>query len=104
MSTGCKSRRGSSSISELTFGYVLAISGLSKIAILTDSSIKETLEPLTAIEDAILYPSVLKPYTATEAVADEKEDGVVFKCRLGSHPSFLGISSMCSTKGFSIGF
>ena len=68
MSIGCRSRRGSSSISELTFGYVLAISGLSKMAILTDSSINETLEPLMAIEEAILYPSVLKPYTATEAV------------------------------------
>jgi hypothetical protein len=74
ISIGCRSRRGSSSISELTFGYVLAISGLSKMAILTDSSINETLEPLIAIEEAILYPSVLKPYTATEAVLEEEEE------------------------------
>jgi hypothetical protein len=82
MSIGCRSRRGSSSISELTFGYVLAISGLSKMAILTDSSIKETLEPLIAIDEAILYPSVLKPYTATEAVLDddaEEEEDVALK-------------------------
>src|SRR5215510_1888135 len=71
MSIGCRSRRGSSSISEPTFGYVLAISGLSNMAILTDSSIKETLDPLTAIEEAILYPSVLKPYTATEGAIEE---------------------------------
>jgi hypothetical protein len=50
---------------------------LSKIAILTDSSINETLEPLTAIEEAILYPSVLKPYTATEVVVVEEEDVVL---------------------------
>jgi hypothetical protein len=31
-----------------------------------------------AIEEAILYPSVLKPYTATEAVVVE-EDNVAFK-------------------------
>jgi hypothetical protein len=43
------------------------------MAILTDSSIKETLEPFTAIEEAILYPSVLRPYTATEAVLVEEE-------------------------------
>jgi hypothetical protein len=29
----------------------------------------ETFEPLTAIEEAILYPSVLRPYTATEGPA-----------------------------------
>jgi hypothetical protein len=52
------------------------------MAILTDSSIKETLWPLTAIEEAILYPSVLKPYTATEAVLDddaEEEEDVALK-------------------------
>jgi hypothetical protein len=27
-----------------------------------------------AIEEAILYPSVLKPYTATEAVLEEEEE------------------------------
>ena len=74
MSIGCRSRRGSSSISELTLGYVLAISGLSTMAILTDSSINETLEPFMAIEEAILYPSVLKPYTATESVLEEEEE------------------------------
>jgi hypothetical protein len=42
------------------------MSGLSEIAILTDSSIKETFDPLIAIEEAIRYPSVLRPYTATE--------------------------------------
>jgi hypothetical protein len=28
---------------------------------------------LTAIEEAILYPSVLKPYTATEVVVEEED-------------------------------
>jgi hypothetical protein len=49
---------------------------LSEIAILTDSSIRETLEPLTAIEEAILYPSVLRPYTATE---DDDGDDAALK-------------------------
>jgi hypothetical protein len=44
------------------------------MASLTDSSINETLEPLMAIEEAILYPSVLKPYTATEAGLEEEEE------------------------------
>jgi hypothetical protein len=44
------------------------------MAIRTDSSINETLEPFMAIEEAILYPSVLKPYTATEAVVEEEDD------------------------------
>jgi hypothetical protein len=52
---------------------------LSEIAILTDSSIKETLEPFMAIEEAILYPSVLKPYTATEAVVVVEEEDVALK-------------------------
>src|SRR5437868_4055639 len=64
-SIGSRSKRGSSSRKALTSGYVLAISALSAIAILTDSSISETLFPLMAIEHANRYPSVLKPYTAT---------------------------------------
>jgi hypothetical protein len=44
------------------------------MAILTDSSINETLSPFMAIEEAILYPSVLKPYTATEAEEEEEEE------------------------------
>jgi hypothetical protein len=32
-----------------------------------------------AIEEAILYPSVLKPYTATEAVVVEEDDDVALK-------------------------
>jgi hypothetical protein len=32
-----------------------------------------------AIEEAILYPSVLKPYTATEAVVVEEDDVVALK-------------------------
>jgi hypothetical protein len=32
-----------------------------------------------AIEEAILYPSVLKPYTATEAVVEEEDDDVALK-------------------------
>jgi hypothetical protein len=55
---------------------VRAISGFSLIAILADSSIKETFEPLSAIEDAILYPSVLKPYTA---IADDDDDDPILK-------------------------
>ena len=37
-----------------TVGYVLIISGLSIIAIRADSSIRDTLCPLTAIAEAIL--------------------------------------------------
>jgi len=44
------------------------------MAIRTDSSIRETLDPFMAIEEAILYPSVLKPYTATEATFEEEEE------------------------------
>jgi hypothetical protein len=41
------------------------MSGLSVIAIPDESSIIETGIPLLEICDAILYPSVLRPYTAT---------------------------------------
>jgi hypothetical protein len=52
-SIGCRASNGSSSIKELTFGYVLAMSGFNVIAIRADSSIKETFEPLIAMEEAI---------------------------------------------------
>ncbi|HZA07022.1 MAG TPA: hypothetical protein VE619_04885, partial [Nitrososphaeraceae archaeon] len=64
ISIGSSASSGSSSIKDLTSGYVRATSGFNLIAILADSSISETFEPLTAMDDAILYPSVLNPYTA----------------------------------------
>ena len=42
------------------------MSGFSAIATLADSSINDTFKPLSAIDDAILYPSVLRPYTVTD--------------------------------------
>ena len=52
-SIGSRASNGSSSIRELTLGYVRAISGFSLMAIRADSSINEIFEPLTAIADAI---------------------------------------------------
>jgi hypothetical protein len=53
ISIGSRASKGSSSINDLTLGYVRAISGFNLIAILADSSINETFEPLSAIEDAM---------------------------------------------------
>jgi hypothetical protein len=78
------------------------------MAILTDSSINETLEPFMAIEEAILYPSVLKPYTATGAIEEEEggeeDDDVAFKVYSELPLSSLRIYPRWSTKGFSNGF
>ncbi len=67
-----------------------------------------------AIEEAILYPSVLKPYTATEAAEEEEEeeeeeegdedDDVAFKVYSELPLSSPRIYLKWSTKGFSNGF